>query len=152
MIHHGKVLGKPLVAYSGTQASIEALSGLEAGMTAFATDLEQWGYYDGTDWQWGTAAALGLDDLTDVDAPSPTDGDVLSWDETESAWVPVASGGGGSSTFVGLSDTPASFSGQAGKVVTVNETEDGLIFADAPDTGFGFVSFGVTVSDVAYAL
>lgn len=41
-----------------------------------------------------------------------------------------AGGGGGTgvSTFLGLSDTPASYSGQAGKRVVVNGTEDGLEF------------------------
>lgn len=37
-------------------------------------------------------------------------------------------GGGGSTTFIGLTDVPASFSGQGSKYVKVNETADGLEF------------------------
>jgi hypothetical protein len=36
----------------------------------------------------------------------------------------------GASTFLELTDTPASYTGQAGKVVVVNSAEDGLIFSD----------------------
>jgi len=52
MIHQGRVLGLPLVDYTDTKANIEALDGLVAGMTAFASNTEQWGYYDGAAWQW----------------------------------------------------------------------------------------------------
>lgn len=40
---------------------------------------------------------LSLDDLDDVDAPSPNDGDALVWVSADSAWKPVAGGGGGMS-------------------------------------------------------
>lgn len=43
--------------------------------------------------------------------------------------VTIASSGGGSSTFAGLTDTPSSYTGQAGKYAKVNATEDGLEFA-----------------------
>ena len=43
-----------------------------------------------------------------------------------SGWV--ASSGGGSSTFTGLTDVPTSYSGQAGKAVRVNSTANGLEF------------------------
>ena len=48
--------------------------------------------------------------------------------------------GGGATTFTGLTDTPSSYSGQAGKIPTVNPAEDGLIFAEA----------GVTPVDASY--
>lgn len=38
---------------------------------------------------------LALDDLSDVDASSPSDGDVLAWDSGTSSWRPSAGGGGG---------------------------------------------------------
>lgn len=38
--------------------------------------------------------ASTLDDLTDVDAPSPSDGDVLTWDDANSEWIPAAPSGG----------------------------------------------------------
>lgn len=54
--------------------------------------------------------------------------------------------GGGSSTFTALTDTPANYTGQAGKVVVVNIAEDGLEYA-AP-TGIGTVtSVAVSGSD-----
>lgn len=30
-----------------------------------------------------------LDDLTDVDAPTPSDGQVLTWDDGSSSWIPT---------------------------------------------------------------
>jgi len=65
MIHDGKVLGLPLVDYSNTKAAVEALSGCEEGMTAYATDDDQIGYYDGSDWQW--FAAPGGSSVVEVD-------------------------------------------------------------------------------------
>lgn len=46
--------------------------------------------YDGTNFQMQTAAAsaANLDDLADVNAPSPSDGDLLSFDSGTSKWVP----------------------------------------------------------------
>lgn len=50
---------------------------------------------------WSTWATLGggapsvLDDLTDVNAPSPADNDVLAWDDVAGEWVPVAPSGSG---------------------------------------------------------
>lgn len=41
-----------------------------------------------------TAGASELDDLTDVNAPSPSDGDVLTWDSTPGEWVALAPTGG----------------------------------------------------------
>src|SRR5690606_9227610 len=40
---------------------------------------------------------LSLDDLDDVGAAAPSDGDVLTWDSGSSSWVPDAAGGGGMS-------------------------------------------------------
>jgi len=45
-------------------------------------------------------------------------------------------GGGGSSTFLMNTDTPSSYSGQSGKVVTVKATEDGLEFTTPSGTGW----------------
>jgi len=43
----------------------------------------------------------------------------------------VGGSGSGSENFVGLTDTPSSYTGQSGKVLAVNSTEDGLEFVDA---------------------
>lgn len=42
----------------------------------------------------GGGGPLALDDLTDVDVPTPTDGDVLTWDAGTSSWVDTAPTGG----------------------------------------------------------
>ena len=44
-------------------------------------------------------------------------------------------GGGGSSTFIGLTDVPASFTGYALKGVRVNAGETALEFANSADMG-----------------
>jgi hypothetical protein len=53
-------------------------------------------------------------------------------DVTIKVWADIeingTGGGGGSTTFIGLSDTPASYSGQAGKIAAVNSGEDALEF------------------------
>lgn len=55
----------------------------------------------------------------------------------------VERGASGVSTFLGLSDTPSSYSGQSGKVAAVKATEDGLEFIAVSGTG--------TVTDVSSA-
>jgi hypothetical protein len=40
--------------------------------------------------------AFALDELTDVNASAPTDGDVLTWDDANSEWIAAAPAGGGS--------------------------------------------------------
>ncbi len=45
--------------------------------------------------------------------------------------------GGGATTFAGLTDTPASYSGQANRMVLVNPGETGLIFVDTAGLGGG---------------
>jgi hypothetical protein len=61
-----------------------------------------------------------------------------------------AEAGGGASTFVELTDVPASYSGQTGKQVVVKTTEDGLEFVSSVqafdggsffDTNVGLVNF-----------
>ena len=49
--------------------------------------------------------------------------------------VAISGGGGGSSTFIGLSDTPSSFT--AGKWLKVNSSANALEFADEPSGGGG---------------
>jgi len=68
-----------------------------------------------------------LGDLTDVNAETPNDNDVLSWDAGTSRWIAEA-GGGGVSTFLGLSDTPANYAGSAGYFLRVNATPDAVEF------------------------
>ncbi len=53
------------------------------------------------------------------------------------AWVTIAEGGGGASSFLGLSDTPANYTGKAGKFVRVNAGASALEFTDPPEGGGG---------------
>ena len=52
-----------------------------------AYDADADGFYMKHDASGGSAA---LDDLTDVNAPSPNDGDVIIWDDAKSEWVSSA--------------------------------------------------------------
>ena len=60
-----------------------------------------------------------IGDLSNVSNTAPTNGDSLVWDQSLGSWKPdaVSGGGGGSSSFAGLSDTPASFSTHGGKLL-----------------------------------
>jgi hypothetical protein len=71
--------------------------------------------------QIGGAGVTSLDDVGDVNAPSPSDGDVLTWDSTPGEWVAAAPAGGGS--------------GPAGKLgyaqITSSVTTSSTSFVDA---------------------
>ncbi len=54
MILDGQVLGLPLVSYRDTKTAIESLTGVLAGMTAYATDTLNIGHYTGSAWIWFT--------------------------------------------------------------------------------------------------
>src|SRR5574343_1756912 len=56
-------------------------------------------------------------------------------------------GGGGATTFIGLTDVPTSYSGQTGKFPKVNATEDALEFAAI--AGGGDLLASNNLSDVA---
>lgn len=56
-------------------------------------------------------------------------------------WV-AQSGGGGSSTIIGLSDTPSSF-GTAGQALVVNSNADGLVFDDISGGGGSYADSDV---------
>jgi hypothetical protein len=57
----------------------------------------------------------------------------------------------GPSTFLELTDTPATYSGEAGKYVIVNSTEDALIFVDLPSDQIGPTSW-IDLNDTDSAL
>jgi hypothetical protein len=58
----------------------------------------------------------------------------VSVDDTDPAnpVISATGGGGGAETFLELTDTPSTYTGQAGKFPKVNEDETGLEFGDAP--------------------
>lgn len=77
--------------------------------------------------------ATSIDALSDVDTTTnaPTSGQFLKWDGTN--WVPddvniVTS-------FIALTDTPANYTGSAGKFAKVNSAENGLEFSNIIDGG-----------------
>lgn len=82
MLHNGEFFGLPPVNFRNTKATIEAigLADLEPGMSAYATDLQQLGHYNGTRWDWiPYTVHIGPDPPT---APStPYDGQV--WIDTD---------------------------------------------------------------------
>jgi hypothetical protein len=88
-------------------------------------------------------------------------GITYTYNSTLGVWSTTASGGGGSSTFVGLSDTPANFSGAGGKTVKVNSGASALEFVTVSGGGSGsgvtnyanFAAFPGSPSegDLAYA-
>ena len=79
---------------------------------------------------------FGIDSLSDVKTTGsghvPTDGQALVWDLANLKFVPGTVGGGGASDFVGLSDTPANFTGGADKFVKVNSAANALEFVADP--------------------
>ena len=76
-----------------------------------------------------------LADLANVSSTAPASADVLSWNGSN--WAPSATGAGGSTTFVGLTDTPANFTSQAGKWLKVNAGATALEYVAAPyDTSY----------------
>lgn len=56
------------------------------------------------EWFTPSASSLALDGLTDVDATSPNDGDVLAFSTSSGNWEASASAGGGATTLPGLTD------------------------------------------------
>lgn len=89
-----------------------------------------------------------LDDLTDVNAPTPSNGDVLTWDSTPGEWVSSAPAGGGSGVDVedeGVSEaagaTTLNFTGAG---VTATDMGGGVVDVDIPGGGGGGSPFEVS--------
>lgn len=68
-----------------------------------------------------------LKELNDVSITNPTNGQVPKYNSTTQKWE--NGNDTGSTSFITLTDTPSSYSGQAGKFPKVKATEDGLEFA-----------------------
>lgn len=80
---------------------------------------------------------VGTGNGTYTALPVGSDGQVLVADSTQASgvrWATISSGGG-SSTFIGLTDTPSSYTGYAGYLVAVKSTADGLEFVNVIDGG-----------------
>ena len=82
--------------------------------------------------------SIGLLSDVDVTTATPQDGQALVWNEGQSTWAPGdvqaggGGGGGGATAFLGLSDTPTSFTGFSNYFVTVNAGSTGLAFTQSP--------------------
>lgn len=81
------------------------------------------------------SAILYLDDLLDVDTPSPTNGQVLTWDDYASAWIASDSSSGGAQYIDELLDVdaPAPVDGQ----VLTYSAYAGVWIASDPVAGSG---------------
>jgi hypothetical protein len=100
-----------------------------------------WGYRTPENeytWSFGEggsgSGATSLDELTDVNAPSPADGDVLTWDDSAGEWVSAAPTGGGGGGATNLTSTPspttvviASDTGTDATLVAADVTNAGLL-------------------------
>ena len=82
----------------------------------------------------GVSTATTLAALTDVDLTGIANDKIIKYNSTSSKWeiADDSSGGGGSTTFVGLSDTPANFTGGANKFVKVNGAGNALEYVADP--------------------
>jgi hypothetical protein len=74
-----------------------------------------------------------LSGLSGVEVTSVADGEVLRYDSVTSTWKNAAVSGG-ITAFLGLTDTPSDYTGEALKLVRVNTGEDALEFV-APSAG-----------------
>ena len=93
------------------------------------------------------AMNINLDDLVDVVITTPANGDILTYSNGDWVNTQVQI----TTSFIELTDTPADYTGNANKIVTVNAGEDGLEFTDpvqnAPvDSVFGRTGIVVAAS------
>lgn len=85
-----------------------------------------------------------LDDLSDVDAAAPSDGDVLTWVAANSAWeAAAASGGGGSGT---LADVATASDDQTKSTYTAFSSTSAPLFEAFADSGY---SLWITNADTS---
>lgn len=79
-------------------------------------------------------AAAVLDDIGDVNASAPADGQVLTWDNSAGEWI-AAAPGTGVTAFTQLNDVPSAYTGHGGKFVKVNSGATALEFVAGIDGG-----------------
>jgi hypothetical protein len=85
---------------------------------------------------YGLATTAGsitsINNIGDVDTAGAGNNSVLKYNSSSSKWEVGSDisggGGGGSATFVGLSDTPSNFTGDAGKYLKVNSGSNAIEF------------------------
>jgi len=114
------------------------LTGGSIYLDGSSISLDAWGNFDFGDKQIITTGPLQMGNTVE------TNPGLMRWTGTDfegykgSEWVSLtASGSGGSSTFTGLTDTPADYTGHAGKSAVVKGDETGLEFVTVSGGGGG---------------
>jgi len=108
--------------------AVDSVAGKTGVVTLVAADI--------TDFQTEADARISaavINDLSNVQG-TPSDGQVLTWNNAGGYWEPQASGSG-VTNFIALNDTPANFSGAAGYIVKVNGAGNALEFVNGIDGG-----------------
>ena len=112
---------------------------IDMGVNTIAdSNVGQWD----TAYSWGNHASAGyittlgvLSGHTDVHTASPSDGQVLTWDQSNTRWAPETLSPH-TTAWTTLTDTPANYSGAGGKFVKVNAGATGLEYFTDP----GYIS------------
>ena len=97
----------------------------------------------------GVSTATTLAALTDVDLTGIANDKIIKYNSTSSKWeiADDSTGGGGSANFTGLTDTPANFSGAAGRFVKVNSSANALEFTAVDTDGISEGSSNLYYTD-----
>ena len=91
--------------------------------TANAGEVLSW---SGSDYDWISNAGYSDSSVdTHLNQSTANSNEVLSWNGVDYDWIAQTSG---TTTFTGLTDTPANFTSQAGKYVRVNSGANALEF------------------------
>ena len=114
------------------QTSAYADSSVDAHLNQSSASAGQILSWSGSDYAWvadqtggGGGSYANSDVDTHLNTSSAGNNEVLSWTGSDYDWVAQT---GGTTTFTGLTDTPANFTSQAGKYVRVNSGATALEF------------------------
>lgn len=120
LLYYGRISdGTPVVI--GGKALYDKLNNLSASdISNFTSAVES------------VIEAASIGDLTDVDLTGAANGQVLIYRDGVFKMEAIPSG---VTTFIALSDTPANFTGAAGRFVKVNASATALEFVDGIDGG-----------------
>lgn len=128
-------------AFGGATAGADGSSGLVP--QPLIADKDKFLKGDGT-WDTIQPGASALDDLTNVDITSPTNGQVLKYDSTNQEWVNAnESGGGGASAVADLTDVNLT-SLANGQILKYDSTSQKWINSD--ESGGGNLSYETVFS------
>lgn len=143
-LYIGNAAGDTVIAIGG-KADHDKLAGVEAGaqvnavtsvagrtgaVTLSTTDIS--GFSTAAD---ARIAAAHITDLIDVNIPTtPSNGQVLTWNNSTTQWEAAASAGG-VTAFTQLNDVPNSYTSQGLKFVRVNAGATALEFVSDIDDG-----------------